>query len=140
MMRQFAVSFGLIVAIAGCGSEPAYQGATRYALSGKVTLDGAPLEAGTISFIADGHQGNPAGGPVVKGEYAVDADRGANAGNYRVEVRWQKPTGQQVKDEDTGGMVDVTQEAIPAQYNAQSTLKAEVKPDKTKFDFDLKSK
>ena len=123
----------------GCGSEPAYVGPARYALSGKVTLDGAPLDGGTISFIPQS-KGNPAGGPIAKGEYSVAPDNGANAGSYRVEVRWLRPTGEKYKDDDTGQMIDVVKEAIPPKYNESSELKAEISAEKKSFDFELNSK
>lgn len=128
-----------MLALTGCGSEPAYKGPQRIPLSGKVTLDGTPLNGGTISFIAVG-KGNPSGGQITAGTYSVPEEQGANAGSYRVEIRWSKPTGEKVKDDDTGGMIDVVKEAIPAKYNTQSELKAEVSADKKTFDFDLSSK
>lgn len=129
----------VVLSFTGCGSEPAYEGPKRIPLSGKVTLDGAPLNGGTITFIAAG-KGNPAGGQITSGAYSIPEEQGANAGSHRVEIRWSKPTGEKVKDDDTGEMIDVFKEAIPARFNVQSELKAEVSADKKTFDFDLSSK
>jgi len=125
--------------LTGCGSDPPYKGPQRFPLSGKVTFDGMPVDGGTISFIGPG-KSNPSGGSISSGTYEVPEDRGANADTYRVEIHWLKPTGEKVKDEDTGGMVDVVKEVIPAKYNTQTQLKADVKEGNTKFDFDLSSK
>lgn len=125
----------------GCGSEPPYQGEPRYAVSGTVTFDGAPLENGTISFLSTDGKGNPAGNPITKGEFSVPENQGPNKGTYKVSITWQKPTGKQIKSEDTGEMVDVTQEAIPEKYNKSTELTAEVTDDLEKnkqFKFDLK--
>ena len=129
----------VVLALTGCGSEPAYQGPQRIPLSGKVTFDGVPMDGGTISFIAVG-KGNPAGGPITAGTYSVSEEQGANAGSYRVEIRWLKPTGEKVKDDDTGGMIDVVKQVIPAKFNEQSELKADVSADKKTFDFAISSK
>ncbi|MFM9964476.1 MAG: hypothetical protein ACKV2Q_25015 [Planctomycetaceae bacterium] len=129
----------VMLSLTGCGGEPAYVGPKRIPLSGKVTLDGAPLSGGTISFLAIG-KGNPAGGQITAGTYSIPEEQGANAGSHRVEIRWSKPTGEKVKDADTGGMIDVFKEAVPAKFNEQSELKAEVSADKKTFDFDLSSK
>lgn len=135
------ISFvAVLIAISGCGSEPAYKGPQRFALSGKVTLDGAPVDGGTISFLSMAPKANPSGGPISAGTYTVPEERGANAEMYRVEIRWLKPTGEKVKDDDTGGMIDVVKEVIPAKFNTQTELKADVKADKTTFNFDLSSK
>ena len=129
----------LLCAVSGCGSEPAYTGPIRIPLTGKVTIDGAPVGGGTISFIPTA-KGNPAGGEISNGTYTVSEEKGANAGPHRVEIRWLKPTGEKVKDSDTGEMVDVFKESIPAKFNDQSELKAEISADKKTFDFDLSSK
>lgn len=129
----------VVLSLTGCGSEPAYEGPKRIPLSGKVTFDGVPLNGGTISFIGVG-KGNPAGGQIMAGTYSIPEEQGANAGAYRVEIRWSKPTGEKVKDTDTGEMIDVFKEAVPAKFNVQSELKAEVSADKKTFDFDLSSK
>ncbi len=134
------VSLAMVVlAFTGCGSEPAYKGPLRIPLSGKVTFDGAPMDGGTIAFIAVG-KGNPAGGSITAGTYTVSEEQGANAGPYRVEIRWLKPTGEKAKDDDTGEMIDVVKEVVPTKFNVQSELKAEISADKKTFDFAITSK
>jgi hypothetical protein len=140
MTMRLCCSGLLAMTMLGCGGgAPAYKD-TRFPLSGKVTVGGAPVEGGTITFQVQGENQRPSGGQILAGEYAIPKDQGANAGTYRVEIRWPKPTGKQRKDEDTGEMVDIVKESIPARYNEASELKAEVSADKTTFDFDLKSK
>jgi hypothetical protein len=127
----------LSLALLGCGEDP-YQGPQRYPLTGTVTFNGEPVDGGAISFIPQGGKENPTGGTITGGKYSVAEDRGANAGKYRVEITWPKPTGKKVKSEDTGEMVDVTAEVIPPKYNTMSELTADVSETNTTFNFDLK--
>ncbi len=125
---------GLALAgIAGCGSPGA-------AVSGTVTLDGKPVEDGTISFVPLGTSAaTPAAGKVQGGSYAIPAKEGLRSGNHRVEVRWNRKTGRKVFVPPAPEIEEV-REAIPPRYNSQSELKADLKPDDNKFDFELKSK
>jgi hypothetical protein len=77
----------LLLALAGCGGNPA--------VSGKVTLGGSPLEGGSVTFHPDTARGNNAGelfvgqiGP--QGTYKlVGRDKeGAPPGWYRVTVNY----------------------------------------------------
>ena len=127
----------LLVVAAGCG------GSNRAAVTGEVTLDGQPVEGGTISFIpADGAAGPPAWGKIEAGRYSIPAREGPPPGTSRVEIRWTRKTGRKlpaVPPAPPGEMIEETVEAVPARYNARSELKAEVQGGKNTFDFKLKS-
>jgi len=127
------------VLIAGCGSRE-YTGERRFPLSGKVSVDGQPMEFGVISFLPEGEGGRVSGGPIKNGTYAVDEARGATAGKYRVEIRWNKPTGRRVKDAYGEEIMDEYKEGLPDKYHTKSELTAEVSSKQTMFDFELKSK
>jgi hypothetical protein len=128
----------LLVVTVGCG------GTNRGAVSGEVTLDGEPVDGGTVTF-------TPAGGgaadaaawaKIEGGRYSISAAEGPGVGTSRVEIRWDRKTGKQIPavppaPPDT--MIDETAEAIPPRYNTRSELKAEVKPGDNTFDFELKS-
>lgn len=135
---RFAYLLAFLLAVMGCATKES--GPPRYKLEGTVTLDGNPLDGATITFTPTDLKNRPAGGPIANGKFSVPVGQGANAGPHRVEIRWPKPTGKQVKDEDTGGMIDVVAEGLPVRYHDQSELKADVGPEKTKFDFELTSK
>ena len=125
--------------VAGC--DRGYEGDRRYPLSGTVRVDGEPLDVGTISFIpADEKKQRVSGGPISNGVYSVEEIIGANAGQYRVEIHWQKKTGRQVPDPVTGDLYDERKEGLPKRFHQESELEAEVSADQTKFDFDLKTK
>lgn len=126
--------------LVGC-SKPEYSGDRRFALSGKVTYDGEPVDYGSISFLPlAGQDQRVSGGYIEGGAYSVPEAQGANAGKYRVEIRWDKLTGEKVLQSATGKMEEVRAEGLPSKYHKDSELTAEVSENQTVFDFHLKSK
>jgi hypothetical protein len=126
--------------VAGCTRlETGTFSDTRYAVKGVVTLDGKPLTNATIAFVGTESAQRTAGGPVLDGKFEVPQERGPNAGKYRVEIRWSKPTGKKIKDSDTGAMIDVLEEGLPPRYHQNTILTATV-GEKSEFDFPLVSK
>jgi len=139
-MKHFACAVALLLlAVVGCGAKE-YSGEKRFALSGKVTVDGQPMEHGLISFLPQVETGKVAGGPITNGAYSIAEPMGPTAGKYRVEVHWNKPTGRRVKDAYGEEIMDGTEEGLPDKYHKQSELIAEVSTKQTTFDFDLKTK
>lgn len=129
----------LVLPLGGCGRG--YDGPKRYPLSGKVSYDGEPIDMGTISFIpADGAHLRISGGQIVNGAYSVLEEKGANAGKYRVEIRWAKKTGKKYFDKDLQLENDARKEGLPPRFREKSELTAEVSDSQTTFDFHLKSK
>lgn len=125
----------------GCGNR-GYEGDQRYPLSGKVTFDGEPVDLGSISFlpVGDGGKQRVSGGQIEDGKYSVPEAQGANAGRYRVEIRWAKKTGKQHYDGELQMKVDDRKEALPKKFHSDSTLTADVSAENTTFDFELSSK
>jgi hypothetical protein len=72
-------AFSLVfLLLCGCGGQ---SGAT---VSGRVTLDGSPVSAGTISFMpVDSKTGQAVGGQIVSGSYLVN---GVSAGKQHVNI------------------------------------------------------
>jgi hypothetical protein len=125
---------------AGCGRRE-YTGERRYAISGKVTVDGQPMGMGVISFLPQDEGGRVSGGPIAEGAYNVPEAKGPNAGRYRVEIHWNKLTGRKIPNPmDPGAMIDEMMEGLPAKYHTNSELTAEVAPKQTTFNFDLQTK
>ncbi len=144
-MNAKRFSGGMVVflgcaSLAGCGNR-GYDGDQRFPLTGKITLDGQVVDAGTISFLpkGGGKDQRVSGGEIVDGKYDVVEAQGANSGSYRVEIRWAKKTGKQFKDRELGIMVDERKEGLPARFHSSSELSVDVAAGKTNFDFDLKS-
>ena len=122
---------------AGCGGSG---GPQRAAVSGNVTLDGSPIPEGSINFYPTGASKGPsAGGEIHDGTYALAARQGPVVGACRVEIRATRKTGQ--KTSFGTKVADVVHQYVPAKYNTQSELTAEVAADgPNQFDFSLSSR
>jgi hypothetical protein len=122
---------------AGCGGTNSIG---RQAVSGTVTLDGKPLANAVIRF--EGKKADTiveAGASVVDGQYEIAAEKGIVPGLYRVFISSMRDTGE--TDMTMGKAMPKRTESLPARYNRQSTLSAEVKQGEAAlFDFKLKSK
>jgi hypothetical protein len=131
-MRRWDLGL-LAVLLAGCGTGP-------YAsVQGQVTLNGEPVHGGSITFEpTDGSEGPIAGASILKGRYRIAADRGVLPGTNRVEIRWSRKTGRTLPPNPGGSqpVVEVA-EAVPASYNDNSTLRAEVKLGANQLDYEL---
>jgi hypothetical protein len=118
----------LVVLIAGCSKR-----GDLADVRGKVTLDGEPLANAFVVFAPTEHGTTSYGRTDATGNYEMmftDTEKGAWIGNNSVRIS----TG----DLATGGGPG-PKERVPVVYNEATTLAAEVKPGKNKFDFDLKS-
>jgi hypothetical protein len=127
--RVSAVLLVLSTIAAGCSHE-----ARRYPLSGRVTLDGEAVTSGDILLVPVAGDRGPDAGTIKDGKY----DLLATEGKKRVEISASKirPGGAR-----GAGGEPVAEEYIPARYNVESKLTAEVQPRKeNRFDFSLQSK
>jgi hypothetical protein len=99
-------------------------------LLGQLSVDGVPVEKGSVSFIAD--QGATHVATVAQGKFEIDAP----VGHLRVMFQGTRETGGQVK------MFDVPQpevvNVIPFAF--QSGMEIDVAQGQTEVKFDLKSK
>jgi len=130
----------LLVLPAGLTGCSGSAGPTLAAVKGEVTLDGQPLAQGRILFEpAPGNTGPVAGASIINGRYDIPADKGVAAGKQIVRINANKKTGKQVPGM-SGEPIDELVEAIPPQYNAQSTLEREISPPAADLNFELSSK
>lgn len=114
----------------------------RLSASGTVTLEGAPLESGSVVF--SNESGVSAGVGIINGgSFTIQeaaSSSGIQPGTYNVAVNsWEKEPG---SVDDQGNIVDEGVSRIPEKYNDPKTsgLTATVSPDSQTFSFDLKSK
>lgn len=127
-------AIGCIISFAiGCGGGNA-------TVEGTVTVDGAPVGNGTIAFIPASSEGKKAGEQIADGKYALGGEFSPAPGNYKVEIRWNKPTGKKVFNADLNQQMDVFAEGLPEKFHKNSELKATLKPGKNKVDFSLSTK
>jgi hypothetical protein len=136
---RFGFALVCLFLTCGCG-----MGDKRAAISGKVTLDGAAIESGSITFQpSEGTQSPSAGTAITQGSYQIPRAQGPLPGVYRVEITAQRKTGNKIaagSPAPPGTLVDEVVEVVPARYNAQSTLRSEVRPGNNPLDFNLTSK
>jgi hypothetical protein len=140
-LRPWLVPTCLTVAlllVAGCGKE----GATRGAVSGKVTLDGKPLADGSILFTpVKGTRGTATGGQILNGQYELAESAGPAVGKNRVEIRATRKTGKMVQKPfaPLGQTVEEAVEAVAPKFNSDSTLEVEIKSGDNTADFKVTS-
>jgi hypothetical protein len=119
---------------AGCGGPP------RAKVSGTVTLDGQPVESGTISFYPTANSGPTAGGGIENGRYTLEA----SPGEMTVVISANKVVGKhKMFDTKDSPVVDKVAEVIPERYNKTSELKVTLKPgvnDEVNFELTTKKK
>jgi hypothetical protein len=133
-----------LLGFAGCGEEAV--GPPREAVSGTVSLDGRPLPDGVIQLIpTSAREGTMGGASVKDGRFSIKRHEGLAPGGYRVVIHSSVGGGDasRILDEAPGllSSSDSPRDLIPAQYNTNSTLKAEIKAGTANtLDFSLKSK
>ncbi|MCA8997235.1 MAG: carboxypeptidase regulatory-like domain-containing protein [Planctomycetaceae bacterium] len=104
----------------GCGnSDPL----NRQAVSGKITLDGQPLNNGTIEFTPV-ENGNPSGASIQNGEFSIPSEKGLPPGDYIVRISASDPNEKPV--EAPGESHEIAPELIPEEYNVKSALRFHV--------------
>ena len=133
----FASLFSVFVL--GCSADTGHQGAIR----GHVTLDGQPVEQGSILFMPiDGTSGVVVGGEIRNGQYSLTAAKGPAIGRNRVEIRVAQKTGKMIPKGlgGTGKMVEEQVEGVAPEYNVESKLVFEVKPGDNTADYEVASK
>lgn len=130
VLTALAISFSAV----GCSGDG------RSEVSGTVTLNGQPIQEGSINFIPiDGNQGPGAGAVIQNGKYHIPRESGVTPGKNRVELRAFKETGRKVQD-PTGPPGTLAFErvlAFPPEYNDRSTLTKDVQRGSDTIDFHI---
>jgi hypothetical protein len=118
---------------AGCSSGG------RKEVSGQVTVDGQPVEKGSISFLPlEGTQGPQAGGNIANGSYHLASKDGPFAGRHRVEIIALRPTGKLTARTLSGIPMDPMENITPKKYQGpKSELVVDIKNEKNVLDFKL---
>ena len=128
----------IVICVVGCGGP---SGPEQGALSGRVLLDGKPLEGGSINFFPTGNtRGAATGTNIVDGYYELSSSCGPVVGKNRVEITSAKKTGRQAPDvRNPGATIEEKVPLVPACYNKDSTLTVEIQSGQNRQDFALKS-
>lgn len=116
------------LAAAGCGKS-------KPIMEGLVTLDGAPIEKGTIMLIPAKGKGQSAGGGIVAGRYRITA----SPVPVKVWINASRKDGKMPDplNPGSGVMVDRYVEYVPDRYNEKTTLEVTITEGLNKHDFAL---
>jgi hypothetical protein len=129
-----ATLLGCLLLLVGCGDD------RRQTLEGTVTLDGQPLGAGAITFLPQaGTLGPTAGGNITAGRFSIAANQGTFVGDFRVEITARRKAERKGGDGGLGEQKPYYEQYLPARYNRDSQLSAEVKEGVNQFEFRLTS-
>ena len=105
--------------LAGCPGPAAPENQT---VTGTVTFDGEPVAEGEIVFRDTDGQTRSCGGQIVDGTYSFEA----SPGSKKVEITALRVVPGKMDTSNPGQEVPLKEPYIPAKYNTESTLTAEV--------------
>jgi len=129
----------LAVSVVGCDSGSSKSGSP---VSGSVTLDGTPLDHGTISFSSiDDAKRESSVATITDGKYQIPADNGLMPGKYRVSI--SAPSGGPTSTDPNEAMAQAAKpsvERVASRYNSQTELQAAIESGASTHDFEVKSK
>lgn len=134
-LLYFTLSLGVLVV--GCVSAPSDE-PTTYNVSGTVTLDGHPILEGAMVFLdLDGKQ-KSYGARIEGGKFSTSM----TAGKKKVEITASRELKDKMEPGPSGGPpVPAIEQYIPAKYNKQTILEAEISADSSnKLTFNLMRK
>jgi hypothetical protein len=121
---RVVAALAIFVLIVGCGRK-------EMPLQGVVTIDGKPLDAGTIQFQAK--DGSPNGAPastgsaVQAGKFQIAGKHGLQPGTYRVNVVGFRLSGRKVHDPQRGDV----EERVPLNLG-DAPIEVTISPDNTR--------
>ncbi|RCS54686.1 hypothetical protein DTL42_06040 [Bremerella cremea] len=130
----FVLALGTLTLLTvGCGGPKS----DKLEMTGKVTLDGQPLQEGAITIEATDDKGGVDGGMITDGEYKVLT----TPGDKLIKINATKVVGQKkTYNTPDSPTEDVVKEIIPPKYNTRSDIKVTVTADAASHDFTLESK
>jgi hypothetical protein len=129
-LRRFFLAALAAAIVSGCGP-----GDPRLAVSGTVKFKGQLLDQGRIEFHPPENKGTMSGAVIKNGRYDIPRDKGLAPATYEVRIYSYDEKGAKAGVPAEAGLG--FNERISKKYNAASTLKADVKPGNTTFDFSV---
>lgn len=114
----------------GCGGR----GPKLVQVRGTVTLDGAPLTDGAVTFVSQASSAALGGGRIKEGTFQVALP----PGTYKVQIAASRA----VPGKSIPGMsgAPVLESVVPARYNSATTLTADVSGNAAELSFPLRTK
>ena len=120
----------LCLTTAGCGSS-------KPIVEGTVTLDGVPIEKGTIVLMPIDGKGQTAGCGIEAGKYRMQASPGTR--QVLIHANRKDGTMPDPMSPGSGKMIDRYVNYVPEKYNEKTELTVTIKPGLNKHDFALES-
>lgn len=128
-----------LLACIGCG-----QSSSTVGVSGVVTFDGQPIEAGRITLEpVDDKRGQRRDITIAGGNFALSPEQGVLPGEeFKVTIQAFRKTGKKFPSPDPTKSYDEEVQYLPAKYNSASTLRVKISPDELErqLQFDLTSR
>jgi hypothetical protein len=118
------------IALAGC------EGTDLTPVSGTVTVDGQPIQQGSIQFAPVDGKAPSEAAAIEGGKFSASLRRT----NYRVQIFAPKVTKLAKTDEKGPSDASIVEELLPPRYNVRSELTLNVTAPKDDVRFDLKGK
>lgn len=113
----------------------------RIDVAGSVSVDGTPVEHGSIMFIPIEETPGPTAGALIRGgSYEIVPGKGPLAGKFRVEILAVKDNGKVGVDIVTGEKVAQRQQFLPDRFNKKSDMTVEISRHSEPYDFSLELK
>lgn len=129
MIARWLLAGAILFSVAGCGET-----SNLAQVTGSVSIDGRPVETGSISFIPADGQGPTTGAVIVAGKYTSEAPLGVS----KVEIRVPKVVGKKRLYETPDSPVqDLMAEVLPEKYNEKTELRIDAQPGQNEKDWDL---
>jgi hypothetical protein len=125
------IMFGFLVILGGCAKS------NMGHVSGKIEVDGVPLDEGSVTFKPLDNNAPTAGSRVRHGQYSADVP----IGKMKVAISQGKVVGKKKAYATADSpVVPITKEALPARFNEKTELRYEVEPGSHEKDFILSTK
>ncbi len=126
-----------ILLLSGCNDG-------KVVVLGMVTVDGQPIDEGSISLEPADGQGPTTGGLIKAGKYELTGNAAVEPGKKIVRIVGLRQTGKMVPagpPAPKGTLIPEMIQCVPSHYNDRSRLQVDVTPGKAnKHDFQLDSK
>jgi hypothetical protein len=130
----------VLLTVAWCGFLVGCSSSDLATVRGNVTLDGTPLDQGSIVFEPADGKGPVAGGTIQNGKYLLEGKTAAVPGMKIVRITASRTTGRKIEagpPAPAGTMVDEVL-YVPESYNEKSTLSVQLEAGESSHDFALR--
>lgn len=122
--------------VLGCGGS-------QCTVTGTLSFNGQPIQDGSIRFFpVDGTEGPGAVAKIENGQYGITSESNLLAGKYSVQITAVKKTGRMIRPRevmpgDAGTPTEEEIQLIPAKYNSESELRADLHAGENTYDQEL---